>query len=203
MNNVFRKSRLDAEHLENEMLKIGVGMEGGGPVEHQTGAFGQAHPEKIPERKEYLSEHIQNEDGMKRRLNIETGKLIEELEKLDSSMPSIQGGFGRSDLPVPKPRKHMEDDINNEVYLQDIDKTQSKYISSGNSYTDINIPKDDAFYLPSDISDEAIDEASAEEMEEGKIMNDGRVVKRQGFNTGGIENAQIGNQGISDPTLNR
>jgi len=40
-------------------------------------------------------------------------------------------------------------------------------------------------------------------MKEGKIMNDGRVVKRQSFNTGGIENAQIGNQGISDSTINR
>ena len=56
-NEVIAKSVELLQRIE----KMGVGMEGGGPVEHQTGAFGSVEPEETDEDTEYTPKDISSE----------------------------------------------------------------------------------------------------------------------------------------------
>ena len=56
-NEIITKSVELLQRIE----KMGVGVEGGGPVEHQTGAFGNVEPEETDEETEYTPKDISSE----------------------------------------------------------------------------------------------------------------------------------------------
>jgi len=104
-NEVINKSKTLLQRIE----KMGVGMEGGGPVEHQTGAFGNVKPEETDEETEYTPKDISSEKPFRRRKGV---KEQYEVEKND--VETNQSGFGYTDEEIAEDDFYTPDDIKSE-----------------------------------------------------------------------------------------
>jgi hypothetical protein len=182
--------------------------------EHQTGAFGQVKmkPKKKPK---LMPQDISEEQ----RLN-KTFQIVRAMQKIDVADAEVNGGFGTTpddddeddddeDFLMPK-----EISNENKGFVQDVpdfSKASYEYIASDTSYTDESNPSDDVFYVPSNIKLENGDTDSTAKKKEKKrkdleettfgnidenISDSGAARPKQQLNTGAVENAQIGGQGI-------
>ncbi len=100
---------LKSTELLQRLEKIGVGVEGGGPVEHQTGAFGNIKPEETDEETEYTPKDISSEKPFRRKKGV---KEQYELDKVD--VETNQGGFGYTDERVAEDTFYTPKDIKSE-----------------------------------------------------------------------------------------
>lgn len=175
-------------------------------AEHQTGPFGNMKSKKPSKKK--LPESLDEETNPSQVL-----KKIQALNKIDVADMEVNGGFGTT----PDDDEDEEDEdyfIPKTLSAEDrgnVTKASYEYIASDSSYTDESNPSEDVFYLPSNIKLDSNDtDDTAEEKEEKKkemkedgieikdenISDSGAARAKQQYNTGAIENAQIGGQGL-------
>lgn len=127
------------------------------------------------------------------------------------------GGFGTTGEGKPEDDDELIPySINSEEGMKrktKLDKASYEYVSPlGQSYTDESNPRDDSFYLPAKLGDESGDRSKDADEKQKKakqkvkedfgkldenVADDGRARVRQQYDTGALQNSQIGGQGGS------
>ena len=102
-----------AQQLLDEIDKMGVGLEGGGPTEHQTGSFGQVHPdEHVCEGENKTLPHcIDSEKPFRRNPK---AMLAEPDGVQKNDVETNQPGFGTTDETVVEDNYYMPTTLRNE-----------------------------------------------------------------------------------------
>lgn len=177
-------------------------------AEHQTGPFGNVKPNfKAKKKKKNLPQSINEEiSGLTKTI-----LKCSILRKINDT--EVNGGFGTTpkDEDEDDKDKFMPEKISSEK-KDVVGKATYEYVAANTSYTDESNPAEDAFYTPEDIKLESKEtdknakekEKKKKELEENSfgnieenISDQGAARTKQGYNTGTIESAQIGNQGGS------
>lgn len=194
------------DNLNKSVLSLLIRLEKDMNVaEHQTGPFGNMKSKKPSKKK--LPNSIEEETSPTQIL-----KKVLVLNKIDIADTEVNGGFGTT----PDDDEDEEDEdflMPKQISSEDrgsVTKASYEYIASDISYTDESNPSEDVFYLPSNIKLDSNDtDDNAEEKDKKKkkmkeegieirdenISNSGAAREKQQYNTGAIENAQIGGQG--------
>lgn len=179
-------------------------------AEHQTGAMGQVPKQKKKKRKNYMPNSISDEQ----RLN----KSFLQLRAIFKIDAAPNAGFGTTDAQngeKEEDKKSLPEKVSSESGFKrksvNVSKASYEYIAGETSYTDESNPSEDVFYLPENVDMESNDTSEeAEEKEEKKkeleeegidvddenVSDAGAARKKQNYNVGTMENAQIGNQGV-------